>query len=249
MNLTEKIWPAIVLLALASGGATELRGQSTPVRHYLTDANMAPGLLGQTALLTNPRLASVMQPVRIILPGSTTLEAGNSAGDYSQSFAASATMGMMVGPVYRFRVSNIQDYPGKELYPSIEILNRLYPPAGQETRFPIEIHLSQDDLEQALRGSMVTKVIYLEDPNIAFPQTHAEGRQPSFDVNQNEDPLRAAEVLGHPMAIVRMGSRIPTHLPGDQGFHFNAPMPVILPDLAEEMDRSIQDSDRLETRK
>lgn len=199
-------------------------------RHNLVDAKMAPGLAAQASLLSNPQLSQVVQPVRVIAPNEARLEVGGNGG-FAETHSARVTVGLMIGPVYRFKVTNIPNHPGKELYPSLEILGRLHAPPGLENKFPIQVNILQDDLERAIEGSMVTKVIYLEDPDTAFPHRHVEDHQPYFDVLRNEDPLRAAERLGRPMAILRMGSRVPTGQPDDQGFDFNTPMPTILEEV------------------
>ena len=157
------------------------------------------------------------------------IEVGGNGG-YFNATEKSVSVGMMVGPVYRFRITNLP-LPGqqaKELYPSIEIINRLYAPQGLEREFPIQVALDRDDLQQAIEGRMVTKVIYLEDPKGSYPHKHIEGLQPSFDIGGGADPLREAEKLGRPMAILRMGSRVP--MPGDpaEQFDFGTPKPQIL---------------------
>ena len=48
---------------------------------------------------------------------------------------------MLVGRVYRICVLNIPLRTGQEVFPTIEIVDRLYPPIGQELRFPIQIDL------------------------------------------------------------------------------------------------------------
>jgi hypothetical protein len=199
-------------------------------RHNLVDSRMAPGLAAQSSVLADPRLAQIVQPVRVIAPNQARLEVGGSGG-FSETHSARITVGLMIGPVYRFKVTNIPNHFGKELYPSIEVLGRLHAPPGLEEKFPVQVNILQDDLEKALEGRMVTKVIYLEDPDTAFPHRHVEDHQPYFDVLRNEDPLRAAERLGRPMAILRMGSRVPTGQPNDQGFDFNTPTPTIIEEV------------------
>ena len=137
---------------------------------------------------------------------------------------------MMIGPVYRFKITNIPRNFGTELYPSIEILNKLNPPKGMENEFPIEVVISEDDLNRAIDGKLVTKVIYLENPETALPHRHRADEQPYFDVGGGEDPLRAAEKLGRPMAILRIGSRVPMSNEITHEFNFNAPEAALLPD-------------------
>jgi hypothetical protein len=75
-------------------------------------------------------------------------------------------------------------------------------------RFPIPIELTQPDLELALAGRFVTRVIYLEDPQHPVP-AHDGGTQLWFDANPGDNPLHVADSLGRPVAILRIGGRLP----------------------------------------
>ncbi len=206
----------------------QVEAQRPYERHSLIRGDMPPGLAAESYRLANPEaLTFHVQPVRFIVPDGARLEVGIE-GAFVATDSSRITLGMSVGPVYRLKVTRIPQNFGRDLYPSIEILDKLNPPAGLESQFPIQVVISQDDLEQALEGRMVTKVIYLENPELALPQRHFENSQPYFDVGGGEDPLRAAERLGRPMAIMRIGSRIPTYTDDDQLFDFHGPAPVII---------------------
>ena len=226
---------AVLLVGVVS---TDVVGQSPsngyrpayqPKNHDLAQGNLAPGVVADIARLSNPKLQGHVQPVRVVAPAGSLVGVRTSGG-YVQTGSSKTSVGLIVGPVYRFKVTNIANKPGVELYPSVEILNRLNPPAGLENEFPIEVVISQSDLEEAIAGRLVTKVIYLESRETALPHRHLPDKQPYFDIGGGEDPLRVAERLGSPMAIRRVGSRVP--MPSDAGerFGFSAPSPTILPD-------------------
>lgn len=217
------IGSAIMLMLAQSAVAQSLYEGQSQIR-----SDMPPGLAAESCRLANPQaLTFHMQPVRLIVPEGAHLNIGIN-GAFVETHSSRVTLGMSVGPVYRLKVTRIPRHFGRELYPSIEILDRLNPPPGLESKFPIQVVLSQDDLQQALEGRMVTKVVYLENPETALPHRHSENSQPYFDVGGGEDPLRAAKRLGRPMAIVRVGSRIPTYTDDDQGFGFNGPSPIMI---------------------
>ncbi|MEZ6082139.1 MAG: hypothetical protein R3C56_42630 [Pirellulaceae bacterium] len=67
-------------------------------------------------------------------------------GQFLQPIDAPVITGMLVAGVYRFRVTNIPFRPGEELYPTLEIIDRIYPPAGREHRFPIPVVMTEEDL-------------------------------------------------------------------------------------------------------
>ena len=118
-------------------------------------------------------------------------------------------VGVNVGHIYRLRLSDLPVALGEEVYPTIELLDRLHPPAGREMEFPIPIVFTQDDIRIALSGQLVTRVIYLEQPQIAqtLDPLHREIPQ---TVPPSENALKEADRLGRPMAIIRIGGRKPS---------------------------------------
>jgi len=131
---------------------------------------------------------------------------------------------MLVGPVYRFRVMNIPFAPGIEVFPTVEIVDRLYPPPGQELRHPIPVELTADELQMAADGKFVTRVIYVENPRAAVPVADDEKHQSWFDVGPGKSPLKVARNLGRPVAVLRLGGRLPDPGAGvDIGFLCGCP--------------------------
>jgi hypothetical protein len=90
-------------------------------------------------------------------------------------------------------------------------------------RFPIPIELTLEELEMALAGKMITRAIYLEDPRTALPVPDDPLRQRYFEVAPGEDLLQVADRLGRPVAILRMGSRLPDDGGPDDAFLFGSP--------------------------
>jgi hypothetical protein len=133
----------------------------------------------------------------------------------------------MAGYPYRVHVRWITPAGSFDVYPTIELIDRLYPPNQQLlVNFPILIELTADDLQLAVSGHMVSKVVYVEDaelPSLGSPETV----QPWFDVRSDEDPMEVADHMGRPVALVRLGSRTPTTEGVDDAFLFGNP-PVTL---------------------
>src|SRR5690606_21111889 len=108
------------------------------------------------------------------------------------------------------------EFPGVELYPTVEILDRLHPPVDLANEFPIPVELTLTEIETVLRDQMVTKVIYLEQPDLAIPVEQANGIH-TEDLPATVNLLKAADLRGRPMAILRIGGRIPdVNAPGDE---------------------------------
>ena len=71
------------------------------------------------------------------------------------------------------------------------------------------VELTEEDLKLALAGKFVTRVIYLEDPRNALPVRDDPQEQTWFEAAPGQDPLAVADGLGRPVAILRMGGRLP----------------------------------------
>ena len=122
------------------------------------------------------------------------------------------TVGLKRGVGYRLRVTGIVERPLAELFPVVEIVGHLHrPEAIDPGKYPIRVIFNQDDMDDVVdRSRLVTKVIYLEDPDQAIPFKMPKDEVPVVTLNPTEPPLRVAAALGRPVAIVRIGGRRPT---------------------------------------
>jgi len=215
---------ACVMAALALGwlGVASPAAAQQPGVHYLHQGVMPPGAIGGRQLQRGGPLPGYFQPVEIKAPQGALVSLAV-AGTFDGPKPAPRRTGFLIGQVYRMRVTNIHLHPGMEVFPTIEVTDRLYPPRGQETRFAIPIELTQEDLELALQGKFVTRVIYLEDPRRALPVAEDPQRQEWFEIGPGRDPLAAADALGRPVAILRMGARLPDAQGPDMQFLFGCP--------------------------
>jgi hypothetical protein len=194
-------------------------------RHYGHTINLPPGTIAQGQLAHIPALRGYVQPVEIIAPKGVRVSV-RQQGRFATAPTGPLRMGLFIGPVYHLQVTNIPFQEGYEVYPTIELVNRLYPPEGSKIRFPIPIQLTQEELEMALSGRFVTRVIYLEDSANALGQRSDPELQDYFETPSNEDPLLVADRLGRPMAILRMGSRVPDFERGNVGGIGDPPVTV-----------------------
>jgi hypothetical protein len=183
---------------------------------------MPPGAIGSQQLERGGPLPGYFQPVEIKAPAGAMISTA-AAGQFDPPQAAPFIAGMLIGSVYRLRVTNIPEQAGLEVYPTIEVIDRLYPPIGQEFRFPILVELSQEELEMALDGKFVTRVIYLEEPLAALPVAQKRDEQTCFEVSDGQNPLEVADALGRPVAILRMGGRLPDVGGPDMTFLYGCP--------------------------
>lgn len=186
--------------------------QPNPGGQYLFPAWRPTGSVAHSAQLSGVP-TNYFQPIRINVPQGVKVAVAQEGG-YVHNEEGVAVFGFLTGHNYRLRLNNIPLYADQELYPSLEVVNRLYPPAGKEYEFPVVVDVTREDIELALKGHLVTRIIYLENPEGAIPvdSTQASGKV-SVDVRDGVDPLAVAESRGAVMAIFRIGSRLPTEEP------------------------------------
>ncbi|MEL7264707.1 MAG: hypothetical protein AAFP69_07880 [Planctomycetota bacterium] len=167
-------WSALTATAVFAGiSASAIHaqdfGNAVPQRsaHYLLNANMSPGLVGAARLQRRGNVHHYFQPVAFsgptgtqfalaannaFLAPETTGEPTTEFEDPRQTRKFSLSAGMLIGAVYRFRVTGIPGHPGEELFPTIEIIDRTYPPQHLATQFPIPINLTGNDFVDGLVG-------------------------------------------------------------------------------------------------
>ena len=221
--------------SIAADPSSYLGSSNSPIgagRHQLLRGDMPPGYLG--ALQRNIHgpgpVLSYFQPVAFHGPGKTefALSMSNSFIETEKDLQA----GLLVGSVYRFQITTIPGHEGAELYPTIEVIDRTYPPPGLATKYPIEVYLDEDDIIAALDGQMVTRVIYLEDPQTASPLPQTKVSERPIETTYYQDPLEVADRFGRPVAVVRIGSVAPPRSPALlPRFFFGSPAwaPIIKP--------------------
>lgn len=210
-----------ILLGLVAFRAASAQGPM----HYFHSTDLPPGAIGSGQALRGGPVPGYFQPVEVRAPQGTRISPAVN-GEFAEGRSENLLAGMLVGGVYRLKVSQIPGHETDEVFPTIEVVSRLHPPPGQALRFPIPIEITQEELEMAISGRFVVRVIYLEDPYRALPVKQAPGdAQRYFEAAPQQDALRLADELGRPMAILRMGSRVPdpqretTNL----GFHYGYP--------------------------
>ena len=185
-------------------------------------ADMPPGVAGAFQRQRVGPVEGYFQPIRFAGPAGAAVALAT-AGEFAPPQTLPHTVGVQVGPVYRLRVSQIPRHEGFEVFPTVELIGRLFPPPGLERKFALPIYLAQEDLEAAIDGRLVTRVVYLEDPKTAIPVRESSLGERYVTAARREDPLQLADVMGRPLAIVRMGSRVPPSAGADEAFLFGSP--------------------------
>ena len=215
-------WAVLMCLALSAPAF----GQDASA-HWRHVGAMPPGAIGSQRLVRGGPLSGYCQPVEIRAPHGARI-APAAANGFAESHPDRLLAGLQIGPVYRFKVTEIPGHPGVEVFPTVEMVDRMYPPPGQSLRFPVPVELTQQELEMAAEGSFITRVIYVEDPQLALPVAEKPSDDTRWiDVRPGEDPLITADGLGRPIAILRMGGRTPESEQAEAAFVYGAPKPVV----------------------
>ncbi len=222
-------------LALASWLVLAATAWAQTPWHYQDKSDLPPGVIGQRQLQRGGPLPGYFQPVEVTAPAGTLVSVV-SDGAFTEPRPGKLLAGMLIGQVYRLKVANLPGHEGEEVFPTIEVIDRLYPPPGQAGRFPIPIELTAEELMFALDGRYVLRVIYLEDVATAPAIRDEKGEQRFIDIAPGRNAMQAADRLGRPMAILRMGSRVPLPAEDQSQFLYQQP-PVIVFDPPPVIDR------------
>jgi hypothetical protein len=209
----------IVTLAVSLGTSSLVMAQQYPPvdgRQSPFNQMTPPGMAAQWSANVGRGRPVQFQPVRVSLPAAGTVTFYEAAGRPIEA-AAPAQVGLIVGNVYRLKVSGLENFPGLDFYPSIELMDRLHPPTGREEDFPIDFEFTEEEFEWAANGRLVTKVIYLEQPE-RVPTLLLNSLQRIQTIEPSRNALAEADSLGRPMAIVRLGGRTPDPLRPDPSF-------------------------------
>jgi len=128
----------------------------------------------------------------------------------AKSYDAPATFGLRPGYTYRFELSNIAHHPGRSLYPEVEVRGTLVPRPGMKyMEWPTPLYFTANDIERALLGAVITKVIYLEDPEKAIPAQFGLNDPLELPADTERHAIRDAIANGRVVAILRLGNRLP----------------------------------------
>ncbi|MBR5711017.1 MAG: hypothetical protein IKX40_09685 [Thermoguttaceae bacterium] len=201
----------LILLSTASVSYSQRSAVGIPPVHYNSAGVRAPGFLGQQRLHMGGPVQGYYQPVLITGPKGVNISM-TYQGEFTPLKPMPNIVGLLIGQVYRIRITNfpILDAQGAELYPTLEIIDRIYAPKGKEVQNPIVVEISLEDIKEALRGNLVTRVIYLEDPNNPIPTVNPPNKyQSTFDIPSDADPVAVADTMGRPVAVLRLGGRMP----------------------------------------
>lgn len=147
---------------------------------------------------------------RVIAPPGVRVTVNPGTG-FARMHDAPAVFGFRPGYVYRLELSNLPYQPGRVLYPEVAVHGVLVPRAGMRYMdWPAPLAFTAADIERALAGGVVTKAVYLEDPEKAIPAEFGLMNPVEVPAGSEEEAVKEAFANGRLVAIVRLGAKVPT---------------------------------------
>ena len=219
---TTLVLALVGTVAVMLGMCDQALAQLDRPLHHRYNVSPAPGYIGQQQLRGDIRRIGYSQPIELLLPEGAKVAMAE-GGAFTAPQATPLKVGLQLAQVYRFQISQIPLREGAEIFPTLEVIDRLHPPEGARWRFPVPVQITRDEIDLALAGKMVTRVIYVENPTTALAH-HVDKRfQRYFEVRPDTDPVRVADQLGRPIAILRIGSRLPDAQGPSDTFLYGSP--------------------------
>jgi hypothetical protein len=120
---------------------------------------------------------------------------------------APATYNFAQSAIYRLKLSDLPDYPGVDLYPTLEVV-----PANQRAmtflaHSSVPVCFTADDFRMIASGNYLVKVIYLPDPQFQDVAVGGGcGELISTQLEPGQDPIAEACKRGSILLIVRLGN-------------------------------------------
>ena len=198
----------LAVITVAAGLSSTAFGQQDDSFQPLNE-KMMPGFAADTLARVRQYDPSWLQPVRVELPTAGTVSVYSATPEPNAVLATPAQFSVNAGHIYRLRIADMPEFPNVEVYPSIEILDRMHPPDGRAADYPIPVVLTEADIREAIDGRRVTRVVYLEQPQLAATLDPLRREIPQ-SVDPADNALQEADRLGRPMIIVRIGGRTPS---------------------------------------
>jgi hypothetical protein len=129
---------------------------------------------------------------------------GGGFNDEASGLTAPKEYNFLQGQVYRLRLTQVPDFPGRTFYPTLEVS-----PATPKTmtflaHSSVPVTFTDEDFRQASEGNLVVKVIYLPDP---AGQDLASAKEiVSTRLESGVDPVAEAQRRGTILATIRLGN-------------------------------------------
>jgi uncharacterized repeat protein (TIGR01451 family) len=141
--------------------------------------------------------------MRLLLPDGASVAVDPSGKGYGTG----SLFGFRPGYVYRLKVTTAAG----ELGATLEVRGSIVPrPNMRYMEFPAALFVSPTDVQRAAGGGVVTKVLYLENPEKAIPVEELPNQPIEVAADTERDAVETAEANGRVVAVLRVGDRAPS---------------------------------------
>ncbi|MBX9656840.1 hypothetical protein K2Y11_24745 [bacterium] len=172
-----------------------------------------------------PRFISGRTQVRFTRPNGMKI-AWLSEGQFTPpQLEAPARYNFYQARIYRLKLTEIENRPGLELYPTLEVYPGNVKVDAYLAHNAVPIEFTEEDFDQVSAGNFVTKVIYLPDPK--FQELAIAGVETlvSTRLDPGIDPVQEASRRGVILAVLRIGS-VDLEMPHSPALFSAPPMAV-----------------------
>ncbi len=127
-----------------------------------------------------------------------------------RGYDSGAVFGFRPGYVYRLKFINTAN-PAESVGGTLEVRGSIVPRPGMKyMEFPAAVGVNKTDVKVALGGGIVSKVIYLENPEKALPLEQKANDPLEVAADTEREALDLAREGGRVVAVLRVGGRVPT---------------------------------------
>lgn len=127
-----------------------------------------------------------------------------------RAYQSGSLFGFRPGYVYRLKFVNPAN-PAESVGGTLEVRGSIVPRPGMKyMEYPAVVGVNKSDVQVALRGGLVSKVIYLENPEKALPLEQKANDPLEVSADDEREALDLAREGGRVVAVLRVGGRVPT---------------------------------------
>jgi len=169
-----------------------------------------PGVLGVLAQ-GGPMMAGPVMATQVKFIGQDGMSVGwlsGSALARNQRFVPGRA-DFPQGSIYQLVLSNIpgEGWEGQSLYPTLEVRGAHPNTMAYLQHNTVPLELTEEDLEHIRSNNMVTKVIYLPNPEFQARAIAGVETLVSTTLDPGVDPIQQAERMGTIMLVLRVGNK------------------------------------------
>ncbi len=195
-----------------SNGSVHLPGMAGSGGHGMAPymgppgAVAAYGAMGTGMGFGGPMYPNQRTSIKFVSPQGMKVTWLGPAGYIEPGITAQASYNFAQGNVYRLRLSGIPTRPGKTYYPTLELTGATPKTIEFLSHNTVPVGFTDEDFAQVAAGNLVTKAIYLPDPQFADLAVGGAEELVSTKLEPGADPVVEANRRGTILAVIRIGN-------------------------------------------